>query len=177
MDTLQIDHVLKNHPATKDYFEGVFALDEIPRVLTKNKYCYIFNSDTRDKPGSHWLAFYYNGSRGEFFDSYGNSPSFYSQDFKEFLDKHIKTWDFNTKRFQGTFSTVCGQYCIYYLIKRCEGKGLRNVANVFSHDLNKNDRKVNTWFNQKYNSSFPTHDLKFTLSQIAQSFEYREVNA
>ena len=171
MNTFQIEHVLNHHPSTTSYFKGVFSPDLAPPVSSENKHCYVFNVDSSDKPGSHWVAFYFDDGRGEFFDSYANAPSFYNVELERFLKKNCREWKTNTIRLQGTYSTVCGQYCIYYLIKRCEGKALKHIVNVFGHDLSRNDTRVNTWFNKKYNASLPTHDVTFTRMQIAQSVE------
>ena len=176
MDTHQITYVLKHHPSTKSYFRGVYALDEIPRVLKGDKHCCVVNTDPSDQSGSHWLAMYFEGGKGEFFCSYGNPPSFYDERLENFMDTFSNMWNFNSKRLQGTFSTVCGQYCIFYLIKKCEGRTLRNIVSLFGNDLHKNDGKVNDWFNRKYNSSFPTHDIEFTFTQFSRSFEDREVD-
>lgn len=176
MDTHQINYVLKHHPATKPYFRGVYALDEIPRIFNGGKHCCVVNSDESNKSGSHWLAVYFDGIQGQFFCSYGNPPAFYGGPLENFMETFSEKWNFNTKRLQGTFSTVCGQYCIYYLIKKCEGRSLREIVNVFGTDLHKNDEKVNAWFNRKYNVTFPTHDLAFAFTQFSRSFEDREVN-
>ena len=176
MDTNQIAHILKNNPYTKHCFRGVYAVDQLPTLTKNENQCYVVNTDPSYDTGSHWLAVFYNCREREFFDSFGCPPSFYSKTFDKFLETHGLPWSYNKKRLQGSFSTVCGQYCVYYLIKRCEGKTMKTIVNVFGNDLDKNDEKVNRWFNHNYNSSFPTHDVGLTLAQIAKSFEYRELN-
>ena len=168
MDTHQIDYVLKHHSSTKPYYKGTYASDQLPREISTVKQCYVVNTDPSNKTGSHWVAFYFEGGKGEFFDSYGNEPSFYSSTFTTFLQRNSLSWVYNTKRVQGAVSTVCGQYCIYYIMKRCRDQGLSRIMSVFGNDYRQNDQKINDWFNQRFDSSFPMQDVSFILKQVAQ---------
>nr|DAC81423.1 TPA_asm: adenain [Strongylocentrotus sea urchin adintovirus] len=169
MDTSQIDYVLKQHPSIRTYYGGTYPSDALPRDIGLDKQCFVVNVDPRSQPGSHWVAFYFEGGKGEFFDSYGNEPSFYSKRFTTFLQRNSVSWIYNSKRVQGTLSTVCGQYCIFYNLKRCQGYTLTPIVSAFGNDFNKNDSKINNWFNRRYGSSFPVHDVSFVLSQVAKS--------
>ena len=175
MDTTQIHHVLSNHPSTKSCFKGVFASDEFPNKINRHrKQCYVVNTDPSSKPGLHWVAFYYSDGEGFFFDSYGNPPDFYKHEFKEHLDRNADSWTYNTKRLQGTMSSVCGQYCIFFLIKRCRSSPKLSYSHIlrsFGRDYDRNDKKVNTWFNHTFKVTLPVHDVDFTVRQVARSFD------
>lgn len=175
MDTNQIANILKNDPRTKRYFKGVYAADQLPSASYKEKECYVVNTDPSYERGAHWLAIFFDHSGGEFFDSYGYPPVTYNDSFMDFMEGSGLKWSYNKKRLQGTFSTVCGQYCVYYLVKRCNGKPMKTIVNAFGNAFDQNDKRVNRWFNHNYNASFSTHDSDLTLSQIARSFENREV--
>ena len=137
MDTTQIDYVLKQHPSIRTYYGGTYPSDALPRDIGLDKQCFVVNVDPSSQPGSHWVAFYFEGGKGEFFDSYGNEPSFYSKRFTTFLQRNSVSWIYNRKRVQGTLSTVCGQYCIFYNLKRCQDYKLTRIVSAFGNDFNK----------------------------------------
>ena len=62
---------------------GVFARDELPDLTREiRSWCLILNTDPKDQPGTHWLAFYAPLARNiELFDSFGFSPRFFLLDF------------------------------------------------------------------------------------------------
>jgi len=103
--------------ATNSLYLGVFSADNIPidHLANQKKTVYfILNSDPSSSPGTHWLACVKPpGSILEFFDSYGNPPSFYHLSFPSNLSiLH------NQDPLQSVYSSVCGQYCIYFLYFR-----------------------------------------------------------
>ena len=102
---------------TNSLYLGVFSADNIPleHLCNQTKTVYfVLNSDPSSSPGTHWLACVKPpGSILEFFDSYGNSPNFYHFSFPSTLSiLH------NHDPFQSVYSSVCGQYCIYFLYFR-----------------------------------------------------------
>lgn len=56
-------------------FKGVYAIDEINKILVSDKVGVVLNLDPSNKPGSHWVALYID-SKGdksvEYYDSFGN---------------------------------------------------------------------------------------------------------
>ena len=67
-------------------------------------------------PGSHWIAMYLTeDGKGEFWDSYGQAPGFYNQNFTQFLDKHCGTFTWNRRILQAPSSDVCGHYSLLYI--------------------------------------------------------------
>ena len=85
----------------------------------KDSVCCIVNTDPATEPGTHWIAFFLahnnRSSEIEFFDSYGLPPSFYGFSFPS--PSHTQLLH-NTIRLQSLKTTVCGQYCILFLILR-----------------------------------------------------------
>ena len=65
----------------------VFARDELPELFREIRlWCLILNTDPKDQPGTHWLAFYAPIAGGmELFDSFGLSRKIYSLDFLDAL--------------------------------------------------------------------------------------------
>ena len=58
MNTLQLKRALERNTFTKKIFGGVFAADELPKVITSP--CgFVANTDPSTEPGTHWVAFYF----------------------------------------------------------------------------------------------------------------------
>ena len=123
MNTLEIDHVLKTHPSTRNVFKGVYARNRLPRRLNVHL-ALIGNTDPDDRPGTHWVALYIGAnSRGEYYDPTGRPP---------FLSAYVNFMN-NPIRVQEEGSTVCGHHCIFYLIHRCAGKSMGDVTRTLRH--------------------------------------------
>ena len=130
MNSYELVHTLSQYPVT------VCTADRI----RKDRFV-ISNTDTSRGPGKHWVVFYFP-KRGpyEFFDSLGNSPSYYDAGFERLLDK--KYLMCNTQ-LQQSKSNICGLYCVYYVLKRCQGKTMRNIVKEFTGcNKKQNDRHV-----------------------------------
>jgi hypothetical protein len=65
MNTLEIDHVLKTHPSTRNVFKGVYARNRQTGRLNVHS-ALIGNTEPDDRPERHWVALYIDAnSRGE----------------------------------------------------------------------------------------------------------------
>ena len=69
MNTLEIDHVLKTHPSTRNVFKGAYAKNRLLGRLSVHS-ALIRNTEPDDRPddrqGTHWVALYIDAnSRGE----------------------------------------------------------------------------------------------------------------
>lgn len=140
MNTLEIHNILSKHPATKKVFKGVFAADKLPKTILNYPALFIANTDPSTKPGTHWIAFYFNKNReAEFFDSYGENPQ--KKEFLRFLNKNSISYSSNKQPLQGYFSNTCGHYCILYGLFKCENHSLKYFLKNFS--------KRNSLYNDK----------------------------
>ena len=121
MNTRQIEAILKHDSQTKNVFRGVFAMDQLPKMV---KGMYVINTDNHNEPGEHWVAVYCH-DYVEYFDSYGLLP----QDVRlfEFLGKDFV---YNNVALQLPMSNACGFYCIYYLIHRARRISQFNIVNI-----------------------------------------------
>lgn len=146
MDGLTLERVIRKDPHASRIFEGVFASDTLPHRLKSRPALLIVNSDPISKPGTHWLAISIDAEgRGEFFDSYGLKP--YIPGHRRFLNRMCKSWKYNNFDLQALRSTVCGQYCVMYLLFKAHGYTLHDfVTQFFSDDCNNNDRVVANMF-------------------------------
>jgi hypothetical protein len=113
MNTLEIDHVLKTHPSTRNVFKGVYTRNRLPRRLNVHS-ALIGNTDPDDRPGTDWVALYIDAnSRGEYYDPTGRPP--FLRAYVNFMNKHCTSWTYNTITVQEEGSTVCRHHCIFYL--------------------------------------------------------------
>ena len=78
-----IEKILTTDNITSKIFLGAFAYNELPKKFNLPA-CFIANTQPRNQPGEHWLAFYYD-AKGicYFFDSYGQTPYYYG--FKNYI--------------------------------------------------------------------------------------------
>ena len=146
MNSVDIFKYLINDSITKKYFVGVFSRDELPKSIKNKPCCFIMNTDNRNQPGRHWLAFYYDVNRNAvFFDSFGLHPSHYQ--LEEYLDKTSNSWIYNNLRIQSFFSSYCGHFCIFFLYFICRKYSLKYIQKLFS--------------NNESNEKFVSNFLKF----------------
>ena len=119
MDTIQLTLVLRKDKHTRGVFQGVYPSDKLPKSVSSFPALFMANVDTSEKPGSHWVAFYFTKDcEGEFFYSYGLPPSNYTGTFTRFLKNNSSSWTFNSVTLQSMNSKVCGHYCLYYAVFR-----------------------------------------------------------
>ena len=109
MDTIQKTLILRKDKCTRAVFQRVYRSDKLPASVLQYPALFMANVDTSDKPGSHWVAFYFTKEQeGEFFDSYGAPLSKYSGRFTTFLNNNSNQWIFNAVILQSIYSKVCG---------------------------------------------------------------------
>ena len=155
MNTSQIDGILKRIVKPPTRFLGVFAKDQLPEPTTITHFpsCLIANTDKASGKGEHWVAFWFDSPYScEFFDSYGLSPFDYGFSFS--------CTSFNSRTLQSLTSSVCGQFCIYYLYSRSRGLSLSHIINSFFSNLGWNDYQVAHFVNKHFgisNASLTSH--------------------
>ena len=121
----QIEKILAQSLAcTRTHFLGVFARDQLP---TPSKYpaCFVANTDPISLPGTHRVAFFYHSpTHLEFFDSYGEPPDFYNFP----ISKKITSLTTNSYPLQSLRTSVCGQFCVYYLFQRSRSMPMARIV-------------------------------------------------
>lgn len=162
MNSDQIHSALERtiHPPV--HFLGVFPRDRLPSIHSYPS-CYVANTDDSSKPGTHWVAFYFeNIYNKEFFDSYGFTPSVYGFN----ISANIR----NPIQLQSLTSTVCGQYCIFYLIQRSSGFPMYNLITCFSRtNPIWNDHHVARYAKKYFSVSNHAERLECTQTCIARN--------
>ena len=140
LNSIQLYKILSKDIYTRDCFRGVFAINTLPK---KSIYpsCLIVNTDPSNKPGSHWLAIYYNkDGESEFFDSYGINPKYYG--IQNYLERTSSKWTQNKRQFQSFYSNLCGYFCFLYLMAKCRGYSL--------DEINFTEREINMLLKKYY---------------------------
>ena len=94
-------------------FMGVYPRLSIP-LIRKNvsKFqCFIINTDTKNLPGSHWVAIIIHpfALKTDYFDSFGDAP---------IVPLPVDHLWYNQIQVQPITSTLCRLYCIYFLYYR-----------------------------------------------------------
>ena len=136
----QLRRALIRHPLTRAYYFGVFARNTVPPIPFYRDVAFIVNTDPLHKPGQHWVAFFVTSDTVYYFDPYGRKP----RGFDEIFNSRNNRLYFN-KRIQGNGRT-CGHYCLYFILSMVSSETL----NVFSSDLNSNDRYVRRFISENF---------------------------
>ena len=158
MNTTQLTIILKKDKYTRAVFQGVYPSDELPATVASFPALFIANVDTSEKPGSHWVAFYFTkDQKGEIFDSYGLPPSNYTGTFSAFLNNNSNDWSFNSVPLQSINSKVCGYYCLYYGLFRCRNIGMSTIVHRFSKNIQRNDFLVKRFIEKHFPLGLKTY--------------------
>jgi hypothetical protein len=131
------------------------------------------NTDDEHERGSHWVAFNFVNGTYEFFDSYGQSPSEYG------FQGELLQWDmkYSKKVLQGFNSSVCGQYCLLFLLLRSRNYSYHKILSWFSDELSgeQRDHCVNNamqFYLKEFtdlNISLKVHDKSFFAEYITMT--------
>jgi len=166
MNTAELLNICKTDQYIKPVFEGVFPSDCLPKKLVYPA-AYIANTDPKIKPGTHWIAMYFDhDGNGDYMDSYGRMPL---PKFKSFLNKQCHDWQYNNKQLQAPLTATCGQYCIYFLYQRSRGMPLQKILNSFGNDGFKNDEMVTNFVNKTFGTKTNVIDVEFIVNQVCKA--------
>jgi hypothetical protein len=142
LNTDNINEVIRQYERVINKQEGKYTFkflgaqpSDIYKVIhvdykeLKNKYSQIaivFNNDTHDKKGSHWLAVFIDNKFRtiEYFDSLGKLPN---KHIKGFLDK-FKGYSTKFNRIEHQAKgNACGVYACYFIIQKLKGKTFNEI--------------------------------------------------
>ena len=138
---LEIDkgrNIIYNHPWMQT--------DQISQLLSRDPMMCPYGVVAKDaeQPGEHWIAMYVDTKRrGDYFGPYGLEPQHI--EFTNFMNGHCSEWVPNDRTLQSPMSTVCGQYCVAFLLLRCRNVSMHAFTRLFTTDLVANDCRVFDW--------------------------------
>ena len=158
MNSVQMDTALRSDAKVRDMFLGVFPSDMIP--VKEYPSSLIVNTQPSSMNGEHWVAFFLpRVGVLEAFDSYGQNPGRYSSWIKRWMGEDFVVMS-NTVR-QNTDSTVCGQYCMFYVLLRCYGYSYKDIMSALTRHKGVNDRFVCKFINKFFRLRTTVRDDKF----------------
>lgn len=126
MNTKQLFYALYNNDTTKPFFDGIYSRDNLVDIVRKPKLI-ICNTDPINKPGKHWVLFYFENDVCEFYDSLGKQLTSYGKEFQYFAQKFAKKLKQSNIRTQPSDSSLCGQYCLYFAYFRCKVASMTDI--------------------------------------------------
>lgn len=143
MDENEIyNYIISREPISK-YFLGVFARDEIPRLINKLPACFIMNTKSRNNAGEHWLAIFINKYSKCYFSIHMVSHQAF---ITSALQSISNSFNWNMQRIQGD-SSYFGFYSIAFLHSICRNELVIFYKN-FTTNFSKNDEYIRYLFNK-----------------------------
>ena len=128
MNTKQLWNALTHNPETNFYFDGIFSADTL-NSITERPELIICNTDPSDKPGEHWVLFFFKGKSVDFYDSLGRDINYYGSLFLDFIKNFAHDYKQCIRRTQPIHSSLCGHYCLYYALSKCNGDSMEKIIN------------------------------------------------
>ena len=110
-------------------FRGVFMRDTLPNN-PREKECGVLNLNKSSELGSHWVAFYEDGDKRIYFDSFGQVVPLELQKYlktNEELSEDKPVIQRNTDIVQKWTQTDCRHLCLYLLDNLSQGKNVKEV--------------------------------------------------
>ena len=136
MNTSQLRNFLaRSINPTKCLFLGVFSRVTIPSssAITHYHCCFISNNELSPSKGRHWVVFFLPSSTHiDFFDSFGRHYRYYGFDKLFQLYPQLISVSSSSIRLQSSNSTVCGCYCLYFILQRSFGLAFDQIISSFS---------------------------------------------
>ena len=146
LNNAQLDALAEHHPSLKPYFHKTLPCDGLPdRPDKKGPVGYIVNTDPQGMPGRHWVALWTHDHVCEIMDSYGLPLDTYltTRPLQRWMDRHWKYVVRNGQSLQSLYSQSCGDYALFFLIDRSEGRSMNEFFKRFDkHDYVHNDHLV-----------------------------------
>jgi hypothetical protein len=160
MDSYQLRYCLLS---TIDDYTYVCAVDQLHNIKT-DSFFVICNNQPSTENGMHWIAFHKSKQEKnvQFFDSFGLPLQFYPKQMIEFCKKHGINVSFSDKQYQSNFSDLCGNFSLYFLIKRAKGYTFDQIVKCFD--------TINLVENETIVKDFVSQNFKFPSFSECETF-------
>lgn len=145
MQSTELSEIINNISSIKDFFKGIYSIDNVPKRLKKYNFV-VINNQTSTERGQHWFCIIKSDlKKYEYFDSLGVT--------KEKLDL-LKSYrifpyhsivKYNETSVQDFTSSTCGLYVLYFIINRLHNLDLSFttlINEIFTIDPLKNEDLV-----------------------------------
>ena len=136
-----LDEILNKNKVTTSVYRGCHPCDHIP--IFETPYAIIVNTDNSQEPGEHWVLLYVTDIV-EYFDSFGRNwnSKLYPKEFIAYMKQFVngRKTKYNPKIVESLLGNCCGEYCAFYLYRRCQN--VKNILSPFGANLKYNDLLV-----------------------------------
>ena len=116
-------------------FIGVFAIDQLSLIPKSKTGLVIFNTDTSDSIGQHWIALRITKRKILYFDSlvskFQESP-----DFNKYMSYTNKELVWNKIQIQTYLSDKCGIHCLVFCYAMQKNRNKKDYENFLKAFLN-----------------------------------------
>ena len=116
-------------------FLGVFAVDELSLIPQNRHGLVIFNTDTSQSLGQHWIALCITKRKILYFDSLVSQFQ-ESSDFNKYMNTTNKELVWNKIQIQTYFSDKCGIHCLVFCYAMQKNKNKKDYENFLKAFLN-----------------------------------------
>ena len=106
----------------------MFSRYTLPDLAEDAKF-YVCNTYPSSEPGDHGVVLHAEAEGGEYYDSLGGTIN--HDEFAKFLGGEYRYVSVQT---QEIFSSVCGQYCIFYMSLRAMSHSMDDIVHVFDNE-------------------------------------------
>lgn len=134
-------------------FLGVFSSDEIPLRMKIHSF-FVFNTSESHEIGRHWILVWKEDINTlEFYDPLGSTSDYVISKIGHLGRKFL----FLTYPTQPRNSTLCGEYCIYFIVKRLfnvDQPFLEFINEIFCHNVQNNEEKLKKFISQNIPSTY-----------------------
>lgn len=128
----------------RPFFRGVFARDTLPNIVERYPAVYVVNTDYSHRSRQHWVTIVlWDPSYGIVFDSFGQTPERWGKEFKDFIDKHVKRYEYFNIQIQSIDSSYCGLFVLAFLYAvMCMFLTTEQFKSLFQKNVMENDTIV-----------------------------------
>ena len=116
-------------------FLGVFAVDELTLIPKRRTGLVIFNTDTSDSTGQHWIALCITKRKILYFDSLVSQFQ-ETSDFNKYMSNTNKELVWNKIQIQTYLSDKCGIHCLVFCYAMQKNKNKKDYENFLKAFLN-----------------------------------------
>ena len=116
-------------------FLGVFAVDELTLIPKGRTGLVIFNTDTSDSIGQHWIALCITKRKILYFDSLVSKYQD-SSDFQKYVNNTNKELVWNKIQIQSYLSDKCGIHCLVFCYAMQKNKNQKDYQVFLKTFLN-----------------------------------------
>ena len=133
MNNTELEEKLFSDHRIRDIVGGVYTSDALPIHAKKGPLLHIVNTDPSYMRGKHWLVIYI-GEDGyvEYFDPLAEATNSTIEHYLWRIspEGYLKI----TTALQGSTSSHCGQFCLYYSYFRARNFGMQCIVNSLTLD-------------------------------------------